>query len=435
VTSDARCRRVLLLPVEIAGWATRVQAGFAENGDHAEVLDLDGDMYGYGVRSPEDRTLQRLRSAYGRLRGLPLPLRVLSRMALLPLRVQAASAASRDRDALVVLFGRTLAFGLDLRFARRRGVRTVAVFLGGDARPPWMDGDHVNGDQPVRWAVLRLRTWLVARRVRALERLADVVVCHPSYCQFLTRPFVNWLAIAMPVDAGPEATPRTREGTVVVLHAPTRRMQKGTPQIEAAVEALRADGLDIRYEALTGLSSGEVRARLAEADVVVDQVFSDTIFAGLGSEAGVAGVLPLAFGYSAGLLAPMAAELGIPTEHFAPPEELEVRLRRAVTDPVWRAGVAARSAAYLRHESAPAAVARRLARVLDDDVPDAWWVDPARIGYVDGYGMSCELAAARLREFVRRYGETALQLPAAGAALAEVRTRLAEIDDETPGGI
>jgi hypothetical protein len=404
-----------------------VQAGLVANGDQADVLDLDGDRYGYGARPPVDAALVRLRAAYCRLRALPLPLRVLGRLALIPLRLRAASAASRDRDALVVLFGRTLAFGLDLRLARRRGVRTVAVFLGGDARPPWMDGDHV-GDGPVSWPRVRLRTWLVARRVRAIERLADVVVCHPSYCQLLTKPFVNWLALAMPVDAGPEAMPRTGDRQVLVLHAPTKRLQKGSPQIEAAIATLRSEGLDVRYEALSGLSSGEVRARLAAADVVVDQVFSDTIFAGLGSEAGVAGVLPLAFGYPAGLLTPMAAELGIPTEHFAEPECLVAQLRRAVTDPEWRARVAAESAAYLRRDSAPAAVAGRLTRILDDDVPDAWWVNPAEIGYLDGYGMPRELVTARLREFVRRYGEAALRLPAGSTALATVRTRLAATD-------
>jgi hypothetical protein len=273
--------------------------------------------------------------------------------------------------------------------------------------------------------------------VRAIERLADVVVCHPSYCQLLTEPFVNWLALAMPVDAAPEAAPRADDGLVVVLHAPTRRVQKGSPQIEAAVATLRGEGLNVRYEALTGLSSGEVRARLLAADVVVDQVFSDTLFAGLGSEAGVAGVLPLAFGYPAGLLTPMAAELGIPTEHFAEPECLETQLRRAVTDPEWRARVAAESAAYLRRDSAPTAVAGRLTRILDDDVPEAWWVNPAEIGYLDGYGMPRELATARLREFVRRYGEAALRLPVGGAALATVRARLAATDHSEmtePGG-
>jgi hypothetical protein len=425
---------VLLLPVEIAGWATRVQAGLMANGDDAEVLDLDGDRYRYGARPPSDPTLQRLRAAYDRLRSRSLPIRVLGRLLLVPLRVRAASAASRNRDALLVLFGRTLAFSLDLRLARRRGVRTVAVFLGGDARPPWMDGDHVNGDGPVSWPRVRLRTWLVARRVRALERLADVVVCHPSYCQFLTRPFVNWLAIGMPIDPGPIATSRPADGPVVVLHAPTRRVQKGSPQIEATVETLRAEGLDIRYETLSGLPSNEVRDRLAEADVVVDQVFSDTIFAGLGSEAGVAGVLPLSFGYAGDVLAPTARALGIPTEHFAAPEQLERQLRRAVTDSAWRERVAAESAAYLRSETSPAAVAGRLVRVLDDEVPDSWWVDPATVGYVDGYGMSRELATARLREFVRRYGEQALRLPTGAAALAAVRTRLSGTDHDTPGG-
>jgi hypothetical protein len=358
-----------------------------------------------------------------------LPARVAARILLLPLRLAAARAATRDRDALVYLFGRSLVWGLDLRLARARGVRTVAVFLGGDARPPWMDGDHVNADR-VRWARVRLRTRLVARRVRAMEELADVVVCHPSYAHFLRRPFVNWLAVAMPVGPGPHRDVQDAEGRPVrVLHAPTRRIQKGTPEIEAAVARLQDSGLAVEYRTLSGLSSGEVRERLAEADVVVDQLWSDTFYAGLSSEAGVAGALPLVFGYPSDLLDPTADALGIPREHFAPPEQLDAQLHRAVTDAGWRERVAAEAASYLRSECAPARVAGRLVRVIDDQVPDEWWVDPGGVDYLDGYGMSHETAAARLRQFVGRYGERALQLPPDGAALAAVRAALRPPDE------
>lgn len=419
-------RRILLLPVEIAGWAARIASGMQEIGWDAGVLDLTGDPYAYGAQPTRAPSLERLRSAHACAGRFGPPGRLLARILLLPLRLHACRVAVRDHDALVLLFGRSLLAGLDLRLARRRGVRTVAVFLGGDARPPWMDGDHVGDEHVAHWPLVRLRTWLTARRVRAMERLADVIVCHPSYCHFLERHFVNWLALGMPVDIPDAEKPRsTREdGDVVVLHAPTRRLQKGTQLIEAAIARLAHAGLPVRYETLSGLPTGEVRRRLGEADVVVDQLWSDTLLAGLSSEASAEGALPLVFGYAGDVLVAMADQLGIPHRHFASPEELEERLEKAVTDRSWREQVAAETAGYVRNHCAPRQVAARLARVIDDEIPPEWWVDPATVSYLDGYGMSQERARTRLREFVNRYGEAALGLPARSAALAAVRERL-----------
>jgi hypothetical protein len=289
-----------------------------------------------------------------------------------------------------------------------------------------MDGDHVNTAGRVPWARVRLRTWVVARRVRAMERRVDVVVCHPAYAQFLRRPFVNWLAIGMPVDAddassAAPAGPADREGPLVVLHAPTRVRQKGTGVIEAAVERLLARGVDVSFGTLTGLTNAEVRRRLRGCDVAIDQLYSDTLLAGLGAEAGSAGAQPLVFGYAGALLGGYAERLGLPHEHYAHPEQLERQLERAVRDPRWRAASAEAVQRYVREDCSPERVAGKLARVIDGDVPPEWYVDPASTRYLLGYGMPQDLAEDRLREYVRRFGERALCLPPDGAALRAVR--------------
>lgn len=419
-------RRLTILPLEIAGWSARVQEGMCQLGWVADVLDISADPYGYGAVTPTERSLVWLREGYRRTARLGLVGRLVARPLLLPLRIAATWTLVRRRQALIYVFGRTLLWGLDVRLARALGRRTVAVFLGGDARPPWMDADHVNDDRAPTWPLVRLRTYVIARRVRAMERHTDAVVCHPSYAHFLQRPFVNWLAIGMPVDddIGVRRNPDVDRAEVVVLHAPTRRLQKGSPEIEAAVDLLVSEGFPVRYETLAGLTTSEVRRRLAQADVVVDQLWSDTYFAGLSSEAGVAGALPLVFGYAGELLDPMADRLGVPHRHYAEPEALEGRLRRAVTEPRWRERVAAESARYLREACGPAHVAARLLRILEGDVPAAWWVDPSTVRYLDGYGMSRKQAMARLREYVARYGEAALCLPAGSAAVQAVHERL-----------
>jgi glycosyltransferase involved in cell wall biosynthesis len=65
----------------------------------------------------------------------------------------------------------------------------------------------------------------------------------------------------------PDGPPR------LVLHAPTNRLIKGTRHVEAAFERLRPRFPGVRFEIVERLPWSELRDRLAEADVVVDQLF------------------------------------------------------------------------------------------------------------------------------------------------------------------
>ncbi|MFM1831712.1 MAG: hypothetical protein RLZZ461_28 [Planctomycetota bacterium] len=62
------------------------------------------------------------------------------------------------------------------------------------------------------------------------------------------------------------------DGRVVVLHAPSREIYKGTEPLESAIAKLKAEGLPIEYRRITGLPNAEARREYARADIVVDQL-------------------------------------------------------------------------------------------------------------------------------------------------------------------
>jgi hypothetical protein len=417
-------RRILVLPVEIAGYAARLQAGLREIGWDADVLDLSGDPYGYRAEPPSDPVLRALASAFRWSGRRGVVAKALVTAATIPLRVAAASRSVRRYDALVFLYGRSLLSGLDLRWARARGVRTVVVYLGSDSRPPYLSGFHLNVEHEVRWRRLRRATRKVARRVRAMERLADTVVCSPTSGQFLSQPFVSVLAIGMPVDLpAPDHAPDPRlpGAPLRILHAPSRRRQKGSDEIEAAVGRLVAGGTPVDLDSLTGVPNAVIRSRVAAADLVVDELYSDTVMGGLGVEAAAAGVPTLVFGCAGEFLRPYVEQLGLPHEQYADPGQLDVALTRAATDAEWRERVGRATEAYVRSACSPAQVANRLDTLLGGEVPAAWWVRPGEVDYVLGFGMPRDVAVAGITEYVRRYGEGALHLPRGSAALHAIR--------------
>ena len=58
---------------------------------------------------------------------------------------------------------------------------------------------------------------------------------------------------------------------MVVAHAPNHRRIKGTDELLGCVERLRAEGLPVRADLLSGRSNEDVREAIRSADVVADQ--------------------------------------------------------------------------------------------------------------------------------------------------------------------
>lgn len=59
----------------------------------------------------------------------------------------------------------------------------------------------------------------------------------------------------------------------VVCHAPSHRGVKGTEFVFAAIKILRSQGYKIELDLIEGQSNSDARRRIAEADILVDQLF------------------------------------------------------------------------------------------------------------------------------------------------------------------
>ena len=86
-----------------------------------------------------------------------------------------------------------------------------------------------------------------------------------------SAPRARHLPVAIDLADYPLTPPRGAPKRVV--HAPTNRLIKGTRHVEAAFATLAPRFPDVRFEVVERRPWSELRAILAEADVVVDQVF------------------------------------------------------------------------------------------------------------------------------------------------------------------
>lgn len=411
-------RRVLLGPIEVAGFMASLSEGFRQIGVRAEVLELGTHAFGYQNCALSWRSARWVRQ----LRDYRLTLRSRTSRLLVGvcesmLRVWLLLVVvSRHREFIWVAGQSILPFNLDLPMIRLAGRQQVMIFLGSDGRPPYLSGIYVSDDvSQIRLRRIKWMSRLVCWRVRWCEFWCNYTVSHAPSAQFHRRPYLDFATMGFPSPArtGSSGAERHREpgGVVKVLHAPSRPAQKGTALIRDAVTQLQAEGIRIDYHELTGASNAEVLQRIQESDLVIDELYSDTAIAGLGSEAAALGVACLVCGYAADWIEQATARIGLPGEHYCAPEEFPSRLRQLVLDPQRRTAAAAGQHAFVAGYWSVEKVARRYQRVLQGDLEADWWQQPGQCRYVYGWGVPSNRLRNFLTAYIAGFGPAALYLP------------------------
>ncbi len=162
----------------------------------------------------------------------------------------------------------------ELLLLRSLRKKIVFIYLGSDARPPYIDRiTHVSESAPDLLS-LRKRTRRQSRRIRTQERFATHCINLPGTGHFHRRPFVNWFELGLPrTVAGSGVRSEPRPGRAVrILHSPSDRRVKGTDAIAAGVESLRSKGYELDLVTVTDAPNSVVNHELSACDLVVDQL-------------------------------------------------------------------------------------------------------------------------------------------------------------------
>lgn len=253
--------RILHGPVEPAGVAGALVWGLRRRGHDAELVLM--------VPAPFGMECDRLVSGYGAraVEGLRAPLR---------------------HDVLHFHFNVTFAEYLDAMWGRVAGRPTMIMhFHGDDCRRRTVTFAH----HPARarvYDVSKRNEHLTARRLRLAGRLCAAAIVGDLELLENVRPYFRAVyVVPLPLrldrlpDVGPPSAAPEDPGTTdaaggpVIFHAPSHPIVKGTPMITAALEQVAAHR-PIRPRLVTGRPHAEVTAEIVAADIVIDQMNSET---------------------------------------------------------------------------------------------------------------------------------------------------------------
>jgi hypothetical protein len=328
--------RILHGPVEAAGVAGALVAALRRRGHQAELvlmthppfgMSCDRLVLGYGARATE---------------GLRAPLR---------------------HDVLHFHFNVTFCEYLDAAWGRIAGRPTMIMhFHGDDCRRREVTFANHPARARIYDASVRNER-LTTRRLRLAGRLCNAAIVADLELLENVRSFFRAVyVVPAPVNLAPltETEPPPDEAAgPVVIHAPSNPTIKGTPMIREAIEMV-ARRRPVRSRLITGVSHEQVMAEMARADIVIDQMNSET--PGIFALEGMALGKPVLCEYRKEMLGSFAGDTPLVQ---VTPDTLADRLEAFCDDRERRLAVGREGARFVRRVHDADRVAKAVERVYE----------------------------------------------------------------------
>lgn len=283
--------------------------------------------------------------------------------------------------------------------------RVIMWLCGSDSRAPYCDVDIYKGD-PKR---LKSVTKKKKQNIRMLEKYATLID-YPASSHFHTKPYIQYGAIGVPVDENELAKGvSSKNEKIVILHAPSNKECKGSGIIQQIIEEIKSEGYNIEYVEVSGMPHSVVINKMASADIVIDQLYSDTPLAGFAAEACFNGVPVVVAGYYAEYYQEEWIK-PIPPTIFCLPEEVKEKIIYLIENEDERQRIGQEEQDFVKQFNLSTEVAKKFCAIFDNAIPDEWWFHPNRNKYIWGCGLPKEKVVKNIVTLIDAYGMKALNI-------------------------
>lgn len=374
---------------EVCGHYSALQLGLTELNIASTHIKISEDPFSYPLNQkqhPLDRCLNKILFARRKFLKFPIIAKILGGLFNLIGCVLAVDAAIRYDGFIICAFTRHYKAVVLLARLCRKPI--ITVLHGSEIRPPFINGINFDLVQTPQELVRLTKSKL--NLARFIERYSDFVISHPPQSQFLTKPYVNWSRIGIPLAITYQSDASKNQHVTSIVHAPSRPQQKGSYVFKSIILELKKKGHQIEYVELINKSNLEVLQQLSAAHIAIDELYSDNIMATYSTEASYYACVPVVSGYisASDLLVPN--EL-IPPSIFCSPENVTSTLETLLNSPSLCRQKALDCQQFVKKNWTNKLVAARLMELLKNRKADpSWLVNPSDVTYVYGWGLSKE---------------------------------------------
>lgn len=287
--------------------------------------------------------------------------------------------------------------------------KVIVLFVGSDSRPPYCDVYTDDLDK------LRSEIEWNYKKVRRMEKYADVIIDNPANSFFHRKPFVQYTYFGNVVSDDDLAAnmldkhERDESEPVVIVHAPSDTVAKGTECIRQLMSELKKEGYSIEYDEITGVSHEEVIKHIGNADIVINQMYSDIPMSMLDTEAAINGVAVVTCGYFAEYYRDYMPS-PLPPTIYCHPSEIKENVIRLINDKNYRREVGKREKEFVTENWRDRVVVDKLLKMINGEIPDEVFFDPYKSEYLWGAVCSKENVVKMVSALIEKYGEGVLKL-------------------------
>jgi glycosyltransferase involved in cell wall biosynthesis len=375
----------------IAGYFSNLKNGFDQIGEQSYHLNVDHHVYTSRETDSINIYIRLLRYLYGTRSNKKLgklqkiSLALIYKITLIPMFIWALL----HFDIFIFGFNHSFFRLYDLPILKFFGKKIIFVYLGSDARPPYMNGIEIIYNNGSIEDTLR-RTANVKKKINYVEKYSDYIINSPTVGQFHERDYINWFAIGMPTILASckrsEDLTIDTSGRVNILHAASRPETKGSYYFNELIEKHK-EKYNINYVFLTGVPNSVVIENLKKCDFVLDEIYSDSPMGGLGAEAAAYGKPTLVSGYYSEKIYEHTPKNFIPPSVYCLPEKLEENFIKLCEDKVFRVQKGIELRNFIEKNWSSKSVAKKYMLIINDQVPSEWFFDWESNDYIDGAGI------------------------------------------------
>ena len=440
-------KKIYIGPSEIAGYYNNLTLGLKNHGVNCDFIPLNKHAFGYEEASHIPLLVRFIRF-FNSVR-LPyfwfIPFKIIFIFLAQVLSACWLICAIFKYDIFIFSFGRSLLRGnLDLPILKFFGKTILSnIGHGSEARPPYLDGSFQNsyGNSYFRNKKMLRYARKIKKKLKFIENYSDIIVGSPaSSSQFTKKNQINWFALGIPCQPDylserlnfKQEKKKGKNNTIVILHAPSNPLVKGTQKIQKAIESLQDEGFNIDFRLISGRAHTEVLANLEECDLVIDQIYSDTPLAGFGVEAAWFKKATIVSGYSFDEIKQLTPQDCFPPSLLCKPHEIKDVIRDYISNPalMYNSGCAAFD--FVSKNWSRNTVAEKWIRLLENEIPNNWWYDPNLTNFVVSAGQNIEVTIRNIKQQLDYFGPASLQVshnPNLQKLLISLSQQIAETND------
>jgi len=415
--------RVFIGPQEIAGYYGNLAKGFQEIGVKSDFFTYSRHKFEYGGESSRPILLSVtiwVKEYIEKNQSERLISFILRLVYRLLLAIWFIFSLFRY-EVFIFGFGQSLLpRNLDLPLLQFFGKRVISnLGHGAEARPPYIDGAYQSFDgEPIALNDLYVKSHKIKKLVSFHLKYANVVIGAPlSSTMFANQRFINSFYIGLPFQSNKSNDSEIElesnqiwNSTIRILHSPSHPAAKGSNIIEQAIESLKKKGYKIEFILIHGRSNSEVLNEIQKSDFVIDQVYSDTPMAGFATESAWFGKPSIVGGYGWEALKNFVKTDLWPPSLLCHPDNLLNAIEDFLIYPQRRIDMGKKAKEFVQKKWSAVEVAKKYQRIINNDIPVEWWINPKDVHYFEGAGQSEERTRQNIRELVKDYGIEALQL-------------------------